>query len=176
MAAPPSRARARAGRRSPVARVGPIVGPVTGMTLDESARRLGALAWGEQRLFEILGGWVRAAADPGLALALASAARRHAGHALQLVALLPETRDHDPAALVSPPPAGEEAWATAAGAPEPAAGLPVLLREVVPGHLAAVEAWLGDASAVRDGPGARILATVLAENRADQDRLGAFAG
>ena len=34
------------------------------MTLDESARRLGALVWTERRLFELLGGWVVSTPEP----------------------------------------------------------------------------------------------------------------
>lgn len=145
------------------------------MTLAESARRLGASAWVEQRLFEALGGWVRAAGDPALALALATVARHHAAHALQLSALLPATRDHDPATLVSPPPGEDDLWISVAAAPTPEAGLPMVVGPALSGHLGALESWLGDASPVRDGPGIRVVAAVLAADRVDRERLSAFA-
>jgi len=141
------------------------------MTLDDSARRLGALAWGEERLFAALGGWVRAASDPALAVLLATAARHHGAHVLDLTALLPSTRDHDPAALVSAPPDGSGTWDALAGEADPIAGITLLLGAVLPGHLAALEAWLDDAAPVRDGPGIRVVTAVLAEVCADRDRL-----
>lgn len=145
------------------------------MTIDESARRLGTLAWVEQRLFETLGHWVRAAGEPRLALVLATEARHHAAHALQLTALLPETRDHDPAALVSPPSDDDDPWSAVAGSGGPVAGL-AILGPVLVAHLAELQAWLDDASAVRDGPGIRVVAGVLAEDRADRDLLDAETG
>ena len=145
------------------------------MTLDESARRLGRLAWGEQRLFEILGAWVRRAPDDGLAVALATEALHHGAHALELVALLPETRDHDPAELVSAPPEHETAWSELAGVEEPGTGL-ADLAPLLSEHLAAMAAWLEDASPVRDGPGIRVLTPILARARADRDRTLARTG
>jgi len=145
------------------------------MTLLESARRLGTSAWVEQRLFEVLGGWVRAAHDPALALALATIARHHAAHALDLSALLPATRDHDPAALVSPPAGEDDLWDSVAEAPTPEAGLPIVVGPVLSGHLDSLESWLGDASPVRDGPGIRVVTAVLATDRDDRERLAAFA-
>ena len=158
------------------ARGRPIVGPVPGMTLSDSAARLGACAWVEQRLFETLGGWVRSTNDPALALALATVARHHASHALQITGLLPATRDHDPAVLVSPPPDDDDLWASVARAEEATAGLATLLGPTLSGHLAALESWLESASPVRDGPGIRVVEAVLAEDRTDRDRLHGFAG
>lgn len=145
------------------------------MTLLESARRLGTSVWVEQRLFEVLGGWVRAAHDPALAVALGTVARHHAAHALDLSALLPATRDHDPAALVSPPAGEGDLWASVAGAPTPEAGLSIVVGPALSGHLGALGSWLGDASPVRDGPGIRVVTAVLAADRNDRERLAAFA-
>lgn len=159
------------------ARGRPIVGPVPGMTLSESVARLGACAWVEQRLFETLGGWVRSTSDPALALALATVARHHASHALQIAGLLPATRDHDPAVLVTPPPDDDDHhWASVARAEEPTAGLATILGSALSGHLAALESWLEGASPVRDGPGIRVVEAVLAEDRTDRDRLSGFVG
>lgn len=141
------------------------------MTLDDSARRLGALARVEQRLFAVVGGWVRDAADPALAVVLSTVARHHGGHALDLTALLPSTRDHDPAALVSAPADGDDTWDGVIGETDPTAGIACLVDSVLPVHLAALESWLDDASPVRDGPGIRVVAAVLAEDRTDRDRL-----
>ena len=149
------------------------------MTLDESAHRLGACAWVEERLFEILGRWVRASSDDRFSLALATAARHHAAHSLQLRALLPETRDHDPGALVSPPPDGaladEGEWTAVAGSEDPASGF-TTLRPMLAAHLTALESWLKDASPVRDGPGIRVVASVMAEDHADRGLLEMASG
>lgn len=153
----------------------PIVGAVPGMTIEESARRLGAAAWVEQQLFELLGGWVRSTDDPHLALALATTARHHGAHALELGDLLPETRAHDPAALVAPPPDDAERWKALGALDDPVAGVRALV-EAVAGHLSALETWLAESTEVRDGPGIRVVARILAEDRADRDRLGALVG
>ena len=145
------------------------------MTLLESARRLGTTVWVEQRLFEVLGGWVRAASDVALALELATVARHHAAHALQLSALLPDTRDHEPAELVSPPPGEDDLWDAVTRAPTPEAGLSIVVGPALAGHLGSLESWLGDASPVRDGPGIRVVTAVLAADRSDRERLAAFA-
>jgi hypothetical protein len=138
-----------------------------GMTIDESARRLGEIAWVEGRLFEVVGQWVATTPDADLKLVFARESRRHGEHAVAIRALLPDTRDHDPGALVAPGPGAEAGLAelTAAG-PD---GRVRALAEALRTHLAALDAYLGSASPVRDGPGIRLITAVGAE---DRGRLG----
>jgi hypothetical protein len=143
------------------------------MTLDESARRLGALVWTERRLFELLGGWVVSTPEPEIKLALARASRRHGDHAITLGELLPDTRDHDPESLVVPPDGSGDAFAAAAAAGTTAERLDAVEASIAPAHLGALEAYLADASPVRDGPAIRVVGAVLTEDAA---RLGALAG
>jgi hypothetical protein len=142
-----------------------------GMTLDESARRLGALTWAERRLFELLGGWVVTTPEASVKLALAGASRRHGDHALALAVLLPDTRDHDPEALVAPGPEAGEAFAAAASAASSGARLEAL-DAVGAVHLRALEAFVADAAEVRDGPAIRVVGLVLAEDAASFRDLG----
>jgi hypothetical protein len=72
------------------------------MDIHEAARRVGALAWTEDRLFEVVGGWVASTSEPEAKLLFARSSRHHGDHALTLAAVLPETRDHDPSQLVTP--------------------------------------------------------------------------
>ena len=164
----------------------PTLSLVAGMTLTESGRRLGGLVWVERRLFETLGAWVRIVADPTLSIALATQARHHAAHAQSLEALLPATRDHDPEALVSAPtePAPSpspiaEVLRRLVGPAVIDAGsdeIATLLEVVLPAQVDVLEAWLADASPVRDGPGIRGVTAVLVEHRADRDLLAALVG
>jgi hypothetical protein len=138
------------------------------MTIDESARRLGVIVWWERRLFEILGGWVASTPEPAVKLALARQSRHHAAHAAAVEAVLPETRDHDPAALV----AAADSDASALVEPLAAsttteARLDALVDDLLPRQVAACEGFLAAASSVRDGPAIRALIFVLAEERAE---------
>ncbi len=138
------------------------------MTIDESARRLGVIVWWERRLFEILGGWVASTPEPAVKLALARQSRHHAAHAAAVEAVLPETRDHDPASLVAA--ADPDASALVeplAASTTTEARLDVLVDDLLPRQLAACESFLAAASSVRDGPAIRALIFVLAEERAE---------
>jgi hypothetical protein len=145
------------------------------MTIDESAGRLGVIVWWERRLFEILGGWVASTPEPDVKLALARQSRHHAAHAAALEVVLPETRDHDPDALIG------AADADASALVEPIAGtgttdarLDVLVDDLLPRQTASCEAFLAEASSVRDGPAIRALIVVLAEERAELTDLAAL--
>jgi hypothetical protein len=133
------------------------------MTIDESAQRLGEIVWTERRLFELVGQWVTTTPEPDLELAFARESRLHGEHALAVGALLPETRDHDPVALVAPGEGAEEAVASLAAA-EPERRAPAL-AEVLRAHLEVLEAYVRDTSPVRDGPGIRVVGGVIAQYR-----------
>ena len=146
---------------------------MSGMTIDESARRLGEVAWAEGRLFEVVGQWVTATPEADLKLVFARLSRLHGEHAVSIGALLPETRDHDPGALLAPGPGAEAANASlAAAGPDRRVGA---LAEALRTHLEVLEAYLGDASPVRDGPGIRVIGAVIAEDRGALGELEAFA-
>ena len=139
------------------------------MQIDEAARRIGELAWVEQRLFEVLGAWAASTAEPGLKVAFATESRLHGDHVLTLTGVLPDTRDHDPEQAVAPPPV--DPTAPLDGLLEPGDRLRTLLDEVLPAHLGELERFVAEASPVSDGPARRAVATVL-----DDDRAAAEAG
>lgn len=133
------------------------------------------MVWFERRLFEVMGAWVPSTPTPAVKLALARQSRRHGAHAGAIEALLPETRDHDPATLVAPP---DPATAALVDEVERRGGASERLRgivdELLPVRLEACEAFLGAASPVRDGPAIRALIFVLAEERAELTDLEAL--
>lgn len=134
------------------------------MQIDEAAQRVGELAWVEQRLFEVLGAWAASTPEPGLKVVLATQSRLHGDHVLTLTAVLPDTRDHDPEALVAPP--AVDPTAALDGLAERDERLRTLLDEVLPAHLGALERFVADASPISDGPARRAVAAVLDEDRA----------
>ena len=136
-----------------------------GMTLDESARSLAGAVAAEQELFEVVGGWVAETADPVPKLVFARQSRRHGEHALRLLALLPETRDHDPAALVAA--AATVPAVRDLAAPDRVSGLLAALRA----QQDRLVAYLAAASPVRDGPGIRVAGEVLVASRVDVEEL-----
>jgi hypothetical protein len=145
------------------------------MTIDESARRLGDVVGTERRLFELLGGWVASTPEAPVKLALARRSRHHAAHAASVEVVLPETRDHDPAALVAAAEAGAaDRFAALAARTGTEARLAAVVDELLPERLEACSAFLAAASAVRDGPAVRALIVVLAEERAELTELRAL--
>lgn len=77
-------------------------GEPPGIGLAESARRFGHYRWVEQRLFEVLGGWVAAVADLQVKVVLDTHSLQHAWHADLWRQRLPVLRDVDPDALTVP--------------------------------------------------------------------------
>jgi hypothetical protein len=141
---------------------------MAGMTIDESARRLGHLRWVEQRLFETLGGWVPTTDDADAELLFARHSFHHAWHAELLGRCLPDTRDHEPDALTAP---ADDAWRALLDALRELDATPARLVAVygvvVPWLLAEYDAFLGDASPVRDAPSIRWVHVVLADVQTD---------
>lgn len=89
---------------------------MSGPTLHETARRVGALVWLEQRLFEVLGGWT--GDEPDLeARALFGTHSRHAAwRAGQLAEHLPDLHDLAPGECIRP--ARDELTAAVSGVQE----------------------------------------------------------
>jgi hypothetical protein len=73
-----------------------------GMTLAESAARLGACRFVEARRFEVLGGWVPTVPEADAKLLFARHSVHHGWHAELLAGCLPATKDHDPERSTAP--------------------------------------------------------------------------
>ncbi len=128
----------------------------TTLTIDEQARALAAAVVIERRAFETIGRAAAAADEPAAKLVLATVSRHHGEHAVALEALLPATRDHDPAGLVG--------TAEAAADPPTPGDAPLAALE---GAIAHHEATIARLTPVADGPMLRALTAVLAEERSD---------
>ena len=76
------------------------------LPLEHAARVIGAYQWVEQRLFEILGGWVSSEADPGARLLFDTTSRQHAWHGELFAQCLPGSV-HIGTALLTVPPSPE---------------------------------------------------------------------
>ena len=131
-------------------------------TLEETARRLGSYRWVELRLYEAMGGWVDSIAELDVRLAVGRACSPHAWHASVWLDRLPAGRDPD--ALTQPAHdavAGLlQGVASAEGTLERLVGA---YRVVLPRLVAAYTAHLNHTSAAADGPTARGLGMVLAD-------------
>jgi len=133
------------------------------------------MVWFERRLFEVMGSWVPSTPTPAVKLALARQSRRHGAHAGAIDALLPETRDHDPATLVAmPDPVTAALVEEVEGRGDTRERLRGLVDELLPRQLEEIEVFLAAASPVRDGPAIRALIFVLAEERAELTDLEAL--
>jgi hypothetical protein len=124
-------------------------------TLEETTQRLGSCRWVELRLYEAMGGWVPTIPELDVRLAVGSACAAHAWHAEQLGST-PAHPGEGVSALL-------EAVAAATGTLERLVGA---YRVVVPRLVAAYTAHVNHASAASDGPVARALARVLADELA----------
>ncbi len=142
-----------------------------GMDIHEAAHRVGAVAWTEQRLFEIVGGWVSSTPEPEAKLLFARLSRHHGDHALALAAVLPDTRDHDPSQLVTP---GSGDGTERLEAAETTPARLVALVEIATQQVAALDLLLADAAPVRDGPVLRVARLVRDDDAADVEAATAL--
>lgn len=140
-----------------------VPAPVPGIVSDASAHR--RRAWLEQRLFEVLGGWVATTDDPEARIALATGCRRHEWHAGLWRDLVP----------VIAGPTGDErragptrAWVelvdAVAAAPTTVERLVGLVRVVLAHLITTDDARLAVSSPVADAPLRRVLGLVLADD------------
>lgn len=67
--------------------------PKGALSLEDSARRLGAYVWLNRQLFEVLGGWVASTADAQAQVTLSEHCYQHAWHAELFEARLPRLRE-----------------------------------------------------------------------------------
>jgi hypothetical protein len=133
-----------------------------GLSLDESARRIGSFRWLEIRCFEIFGSWVPSVAEPEVKILLARHSTHHGWHAAQLGECLPSTKDHDPdAATVAPSPGVAAALETIAAETGTLARLVAAYQVLGPERIAAYDRYLDAASAVSDAAVRRVVRIVL---------------
>jgi hypothetical protein len=150
----------------------PPPAPVAWTSFDAWADRLGAYAWFDQRLFELLGGWAARAPEVEVCLLLERQARRRAWHAELWNDLLPTVADRPAEDRVRPPSAEVAALLDALTpdetSPRASACLLVAVDRVVGPALADVQrAHLAAASPVAEAPTSRALDLVLADVAVD---------
>ncbi|MFM7270987.1 MAG: hypothetical protein ACKO2C_05065 [Actinomycetes bacterium] len=138
--------------------------------VEESARRVGAYAWLEMRLFEALGGWIATVPELDVKLVLGRHCYHHAWHAEQFQQRLPELREMNPDRLTLPA-AGIEAFAAALTEPEgPDRTIEKLVgvfRVLLPRKIAAYTYHRNGTSTITDAPTIRTLDFVLQDELAD---------
>jgi hypothetical protein len=134
--------------------------------------------WVEARLFEVLGGWVVVEPDPEVKATLAAHSLRHAWHADVWRDRLPRVAHLDADALTVPAGDGVAEVVTAlegtAGADQTVERLAAVARVVLPRLVAAYRGRLQAAHPLADGPTARWLGLVVADEAAalaEVDRL-----
>jgi hypothetical protein len=152
------------------------------LSLEEAARVAGHARWLETRLFEVLGGWVATEPDPASKALFSAHSLRHAWHADVWRDRLPRVAHLDPDALTVPA-APEvvdllDALAASAAAAEDGtayrlAGLGGL---VLPTLVADYQERLARAHPLADGPTARWLGFVLADEVAGLREVAALHG
>jgi hypothetical protein len=171
-------------------------------TIEVSGRRAGHHAWIEMRLFETVGRWVGAVADPRAKALLAAQSHHHAWHAELWYSLLPAL-PHLPAADLVAPGDGDSALVARLAAldeaepaePRPArpggtgvpggtsgdrARLAAVYEDALP-HLAATyREHLDATNPLTDGPAIRALrlaqADIADDTRAGLDLIALLAG
>lgn len=152
---------------TPGSAVAPDASSPVGVGLVESARRLGHYAWIEERLFEVLGGWVQETAEPDVKLHLATHGPRHAWHAQLWRERFPSVHELDVDHAVAPP--GDALVSFVAALAEPTGGaltiekLVGVHRVAIPHLIATYTRHQVEAAPVADGPVLRALGFVVAD-------------
>jgi len=146
----------------------PGLGPRPGLDLQATARRAGAAIWLDERLFEILGGWVASVPEPEAKVLVATQSAHHGWHAGLWAERLPSLHDVDPASWVGPAPGAEAVLNRLAAADGTIERLVGVHRVVLPRLVAAHAEHLDACSPVADGPTMRTLRLVLQDEGEDQ--------
>jgi hypothetical protein len=147
------------------------------LTIEESARMVGAWAWAERRLYEVVGAWAPSTASPAAKVWFSSASQHHAWRAQlwqerlpgRLVPAYPAPGGVAPAIeLVRPgSAAAEAALAALAGLEGDGARLGAYCRVILPRTVVAYRSWQRRCMASSDRPVARALALNLVDVMAD---------
>lgn len=127
------------------------------LSLEQTAARLGAYAWLQERLFEVVGGWAATVPEAEVRVVLGVHADHHAWHARMWRERIPRVHIFDADALVAPAPGADAvvgALRAAEGTVERLAGA---YRAVVPALVAAFGEHRRSASPLADGPVVRAL-------------------
>lgn len=121
--------------------------------------------WVEQRLFEVLGGWVATTEEPEARMALATSCRRHEWHARLWHDLVPAIGTPPVEVRITCPGPGWEAVLDAvAGATSTVERLSGAWRAVLAHLIATDDARLAVTTPVADAPLRRVLGLVLADD------------
>lgn len=138
-------------------------------TIEETARRIGIYQWVEMRLFEALGGWVKAVPELEVKMMLGRHCYRHAWHAQLWHKVLPRLPQAE--GLTAPASVHLGAFVGAlcdAGGPEATIEKLVgVYRVLLPRLVAAYHSHLGNTSSITDGPTIWTLGLVLADEQED---------
>ena len=147
------------------------------LTIEQVARRAGAWAWAEARLYEVLGAWARTARGASCKLYFDSCSQHHAWRAGlwrerlpgRLVQAYPgPSLPQPPVGLLGPPsPAVEAATRLLSGLQGDTGRLAAHCRVVLARSAAEYQGWLGDCGPSADRPVARALAMALSDVVAD---------
>ncbi|MGH9125941.1 MAG: hypothetical protein ACRDZ8_14620 [Acidimicrobiales bacterium] len=133
-----------------------------------AARVIGGYVWLEERLFEIVGGWVPSVPEPAVKLRFEADSHHHAWHASLWRERLPALREVEPDAFVAPAtPPLEQALSSVAQSATTVERLVSVYRVLAPRLAVGYQRHQERASAVADGPTIRALDLVLADERRD---------
>ena len=144
-------------------------------TTHATSRWVGRAVWVEQRLFEVVGGWVATTTDDEATAAIASLSRHHAWRADVLAELLstyggtaPDDHGAGPEAAV------EAGLVLLADLPSDVDRLAGLARSVLPRLVVAHDGFLADASPVSGRPAVRLVTVARDDLVADWRRVEAL--
>lgn len=135
------------------------------LPMAEGARLLGAYAWAEQRLFEVLGGFVASEPVAAAARFFDTRAQHHAWHASLLAEQVPQVPGIERGSPGAPPGAGaSQAFEALAVSADAASRLAVLARVVLPRLVAGYRTHLGHTAPAADAPIVRALRLVVRDD------------
>lgn len=131
-----------------------------GLTIEDSARRLGALRWVELALHRLLGGWVQGCAAPSLKLAIAEFSEHHGWHGELLEARIPNVRALSAETQTVGSPGAValiDALERLGDEVSAAQRLALYVRSVIPQLVEAYDTLRADCSPVSDAPALRTI-------------------
>jgi hypothetical protein len=133
-----------------------------------AAQTIGGYVWLEERLFEILGGWVPAVVEPAIKLRFAAESHHHAWHASLWRDRLPELAGMAPESFVGPADEATAAFVAALAASATTLEKMVgVYRVALPRQAASYTRHRSEVSPLSDAPTIRALELVLADELTD---------
>ena len=143
------------------------------LPIGESARRVGAAAWAERYLYEVVGAWAASSHAAAVKVFFDSASQHHAWRARLWAERLPATAPRaagspGPSDLLQPPDEGTRAaLAALSGLEGDPARLGAYCRVVLPRAVVAYRRWEARCSPLSDRPISRALMFALTDLHAD---------